>query len=193
MRRGAAALVLALGCALPLAGAERQAIDLLNPLLSPELAGWLVGAPGRMATDAEVREFTSLTDDAAALEFVERFWAARDPDPERPGNPVRELAEQRAAEADRRFSEAGRAGRATDRGTIYVLYGQPEKIEFEPSELYGEPPLELWRYPANAPEGLDGKRPQRLYRFVRRGDETKFYVPGRPGRYTQRRPEGAPR
>jgi GWxTD domain-containing protein len=187
-------LVLALVAAVPAAfAAERDAVDLLNPLLSPELAGWLLGAPGRMASDAEVREFVGLADDAAALAFVERFWSARDPDAARPGNPARETAERRAAEADRRFAESARAGRATDRGTIYVLHGEPEKIEFEPSELYGEPPLEIWRYPADAPEGLDGERPQRVYRFARKGDVTTFYVPGRPGRYTQRPPVGRPR
>ncbi|GMU66213.1 MAG: hypothetical protein AMXMBFR36_24870 [Acidobacteriota bacterium] len=140
-----------------------------------------------------MREFTALVDDEAALAFVERFWGVRDPDPQRPSNPVREAAERRAAEADQRFAEAGRAGRASDRGTIYVLYGEPEKIEFEPSDLYGEPPLELWRYPGDAAKGLDGKRPQRVYRFARQGDVTKFYVPGRPGRYTQRPPVGRPR
>ena len=74
-----------------------------------------------------------------------------------------------------------------------MLYGEPEKIEFEPSDLYGEPPLELWRYPADAAKGLDGRRPQRLYKFARKGDVTKFYVPGRPGRYTQRTPGGRSR
>jgi GWxTD domain-containing protein len=193
LRRGTLAIALAFGCALPLAAAEREAIDLLNPLLSPELAGWLLGAPGRMASDAEVHEFTALADDAAALAFAERFWAARDPAPDRPGNPVRELAERRAHEADRRFAESGRAGRAADRGTIYVLYGEPEKIEFEPSDLYGEPPIEIWRYPKGAPEGLDGERPERVYKFARKGEVTKFYVPGRPGRYTQRPQVGRPR
>jgi GWxTD domain-containing protein len=190
-RRIALPLLLSAACSLAVA-AEREAVDLLNPLLSPELAGWMLGAPGRMASDDEVREFTALAEDAAAVAFVERFWSVRDPDPGRPGNPVRETAERRALEADRRFAESARAGRATDRGTTYVLFGEPAKIEFEPSELYGEPPIEIWRYPAGSPEGLDGERPQRAYKFARKGDVTKFYVPGRPGRYTQRPAVGRP-
>jgi GWxTD domain-containing protein len=190
-RRIALPLLLSAACSLAVA-AEREAVDLLNPLLSPELAGWMLGAPGRMASDDEVREFTALAEDAAAVAFVERFWSVRDPDPGRPGNPVRETAERRALEADRRFAESARAGRATDRGTTYVLFGEPAKIEFEPSELYGEPPIEIWRYPAGSPEGLDGERPQRVYKFARKGDVTKFYVPGRPGRYTQRPAVGRP-
>ena len=61
-RRFALALVLASVSSIAVA-AERDALDLLNPLLSPELAGWMLGAPGRMASDAEVREFTALADD----------------------------------------------------------------------------------------------------------------------------------
>lgn len=185
MRRALVALALALAVA-PAGALSRDPIDLLNVALSPEWASWLIGPWARLASDDEVREFQKLTRDEDAAAFVERFWARRDPDPARPGNPVREAAERRAEEADRRFTEAGVAGRRTDRGTVFVLYGEPEKSEFQPSPLYGEPPLEVWTYPAAAARGLDGKAPARTYRFVKRDDLTQFYWPGRPGRYTQR-------
>jgi len=185
VRRALAALALAL--AVDPAGAARyEAADLVNVLLSPEWASWLIGPYVRMATEQEVREFGKLTRDEDAAAFVERFWARRDPDPARPGNPVREAAERRAEEADRRFTEAGVTGRRTDRGAIFVIYGEPEKVDHEPSQIYGEPPLEVWTYPASAPRGLDGRPPARFYRFVKRDDLTGFYVPGRPGRFTQR-------
>ena len=186
--RAAAALLALLAAAPAGAGVSRDAIDLINVALDPEYASFLVGPISYLATDAEVESYLKLTRDEEAAAFIERFWAARDPDPERPGNPVREQAEQRAIEADRRFSEACVSGRRTDRGSIYVLHGEPESIVYEPSPLYGEPPLEHWRYPAGAPVGLDGKRPARLYRFVKRGDVTAFYIPGRPGRYTDKDP-----
>jgi hypothetical protein len=91
-----------------------------------------------------------------------------------PGNPAREQAERRSEEADRRFSEAGVSGRRTDRGSIFVLHGEPEAIDHEPSHRFGEPPLEHWRYPANAPVGLDGKRPARLYRRAARHTSSTF-------------------
>jgi GWxTD domain-containing protein len=165
--------------------------DLLNVLLGPEHAGWLIGPISKLASEEEIREYSRLTSDAAAAAFVEDFWERRDPDPARPGNPAREAFEARAVEADRRFSEAGVSGRRTDRGTIFVLYGEPTQVDHEPSPLYGEPPLELWRYARDAAAGLDGERPSDLYRFVKRKDLTVFYLPGRPGRYTNRRPPGA--
>ena len=184
-RRLLPALVAALALAAAPTAADSK-LDLLNLALSPELASWLVGANARLATTAEQKEFLALADDAAAAAWIERFWQKRDPDPTRPGNPVRETAEQRAAEADRRFSEADAAGRRTDRGTIFVLYGEPEESTHEPGDFKGEPPVEVWTYPKDAPAGLDGKRPEPRYRFIERGDRTVFYAPGvaRP-----RRPE----
>lgn len=164
-----------------------DAVDLFNPLLSPELASWLVGPYGRIATKEEIREFGAATTDEQARGVIETFWARRDPDAERPGNPVRDLAEERAAEADRRFSERGYPGRRTDRGAIYVLYGEPEKVDHEPGDFVGDPPLEVWSYPRGGDPGLDGKKPARRYRFVERGDLTVLYVP------TLRRPRPSTR
>ena len=157
------------------ASAPRAAAELTNPRLSPEHSQWLVGAAGRMATAEEVQAFLRLADDAAATAFEESFWERRDPDTTRPGNPVRELFERRATEADRRFSEAGYRGRRTARGTYYVLYGEPEKIDFAVNPRAGEPPLEVWTYPREAAAGLDGRRPAASYRFVKQGDLTVLY------------------
>lgn len=176
-RRRAAALLLGLALAATPALAV-DAIDLFNPLLSPDYASWLVGPYGRMASKEEIREFGALTTDEGAREFIEAFWARRDPDPDRPGNPVREIAEERAAEADRRFTESGYPGRRTDRGATFVLYGEPEKLEHEPGDFVGDPPLEVWRYPSRAERGLDGEKPDRRYRFVQKGDLTVLYVAG---------------
>lgn len=156
--------------------APRSAADLTNPRLLPEGASWLVGPIGRMASPQEVAAYLELTDDAAAADFQAAFWARRDPDPTRPGNPVRELFERRAAEADRRFAEAGYIGRRTDRGTLYVLYGEPESVEFEVAPRQGESPIEVWTYARDAGPGLDGRRPAASYRFMKSGDLTRLYL-----------------
>lgn len=171
----------------------REEIDLVNVALGPAYANWLIGPWGRLATDQELVEFRRLADDDEAAAWIEEFWARRDPDPDRPGNPLRRLAEERAEEADRRFTEGTIPGRRTDRGAILVLYGEPEEIEHEPSQVYGDPPLEIWRYPRDAGAGLDGEKPARRYRFAKRDDVTRLYVPGDPKSYTQRRPGGGPR
>ena len=179
---GAAALaVLMLPAWLACSGGPgaRSAASLTNPQLGPAYAQWLVGAAGQMATEEERHEFLGLTNDFAASDFVESFWARRDPDPETPGNPVRETFERRTEEADRKFTEAGVSGHKTARGTIYVLYGEPTRTDYEVPRRGGSA-IEVWYYADDAPVGLDGRRPDAAYRFQKVGDVTMLYRPGGP-------------
>ena len=156
---------------------QRTLADLTNPFLSPERTGWLIGAVSRLATEKEIEEYLALRDDEEARAFIEAFWERRDPDSLIPGNPVRENFAARAAQADKAFSEAGFLGRRTDRGTIFVLYGPPEAVDFEVGRGPRGSPVEKWLYTDKTPPGLDGKRPQGAYRFVKRGDLTVFFQP----------------
>ena len=160
----------------------RDAVDLTNVFLSPSWSQWMVGPIGALATSEEVAAFQALTSDEAAAAFAEQFWARRDPDPERPGNPVRELFETRAEQADRRFSEAGYLGRRTARGTVFVLQGDPAEIRYESPQRPGQEPIEVWVYSDATAQGLDGQPPQRWYRFVKEGELTvRYRGPGPPG------------
>ncbi len=165
-----------LGCGSGGAATPHRAADLNNTYLSPALSQWLIGAVSRMATAEEVQAYLALRDDAAATAFIEQFWARRDPDPARAGNPLLDLFSQREKDADRRFSEAGYLGRRTDRGRTYVLYGEPVKIDFEINPREGNPPVERWSYGVDAQPGLDRRHPAPIYRFVKNGDLTVFYT-----------------
>jgi GWxTD domain-containing protein len=163
-----------------LAGASQKvysAEDLFQPFLSASLSQWLVGPIARLATEDEIDRYLHLQSDDDARRFIEEFWARRDTDPAKPGNPALELYETRAAEADKKFSEAAVAGRRTDRGTIHILYGEPEAIEYEEFRDVQGPDVELWRYPKKAESGLDSRRPEREYRFAKLGDLTSFFSP----------------
>jgi GWxTD domain-containing protein len=164
------------GCGSGGATAPVRPADLNNTYLSPALSQWLIGAISRLATPEEVQAYLALRDDAAANAFIEQFWARRDPYPQRGGNPVRDIFDERAHDADRRFSEAGYLGRRTDRGRTYVLYGEPKTIDFEINPRQGEPPVERWSYAADTPTGLDGRHPALVYRFVKKGDLTVLYT-----------------
>lgn len=149
---------------------------LLNPFLSPAYAQWLVGPIARIADEDEAEAYLRLTDDTQAAAFIEAFWQKRDPDPQQPGNPLRDTFDQRVADADRLYSEGAYAGHHTDRGTIYVLYGEPESLDYDVAPYEGGPPIHIWRYPKKAPAGLDGREPSQSYRFIKHGDLTVFYT-----------------
>ena len=152
-------------------------IDVTAFLLSPALSTWMVGPIGRIATEEEIERYVALTSDEEAEAFIEAFWRRRDPDPETPSNPFRRLFEERVEEADKLYREAGQPGLRTDRGTIFVLYGPPEESEYRiiPRGPFDET-VEEWRYPKGAEKGLDGQRPERVYRFAKEGDLTVFYL-----------------
>jgi GWxTD domain-containing protein len=162
--------------------------ELINPFLGPEYARWLVGAVGEIASDSERDEFLLLEEDEDARRFVESFWAQ----PSRSG--IRDLYQSRYAEADRRFAEGVYPGGRTDRGAIFVLYGEPEAIEYEEFRDIEEPDVEIWRYTKQADLGLDGKKPKRTYRFVKVGDLTRRFERGGefdPETQRRRRPRSA--
>lgn len=184
-RYGPPALLVALtvlaGCGSGGAGAPRSASELVNFRLGPDLSHWLAGPIAHLATPEEVQAYLAVTDDLSAIDFIETFWRRRDPDPEERGNPIRLTFERRAEDADRLYSEAGVLGRRTARGTIYVLYGEPAEVEYDVAPD-GGPPIEVWKYPPDAPPGLDGRTPSRFYWFRKEGDLTVPY------RRTSRRP-----
>lgn len=149
--------------------------EITNFLLAPELAQWLVGPVYQMATPEEREEYLELSSDEAAREFIERFWERRGPHRRFPPAGKRYVFEDRVEEADVLYREGGRPGHATDRGTIYVLYGPPAESRFEASPTPGGEPIELWVYPEDAPPGLDGERPRRIYTFREVDGETRFF------------------
>lgn len=177
---------LALALALPAAvaaakkkKAPREASELTNFLLSPRYSQWLLGAVSRIATGAEIEAYLRLTDDEAAVAFIDEFWTGRrSPDIVWPSPQPRELFESRAREADDQFSEGTHLGRRSDRGTIFILYGAPEETEYESSTEKNRPSYEVWRYPKSSEPGLDGERPEREYFFIKRGERTVFHIPG---------------
>jgi GWxTD domain-containing protein len=150
--------------------------ELINPALGPDYSSWMVGAVSRLATPAEINEYITLRDDQQAHDFIEAFWRRHNPTPNKPGNPLRDAFDARSAEADRLYSEGGLLGRRTDRGVLHVLYGPPQKVDHEVSPVPNGPPLEVWTYGAQAPSGLDGKRPSPFYRFIKNGDVTVLYA-----------------
>ncbi len=77
--------------------------------------------------------------------FFKRFWQTRDPDPSTEHNELMEEYYRRINFANANFSATGVGGWITDRGRIYIKFGEPDEIERHPfeAETY---PYQIWRY-----------------------------------------------
>ena len=118
---------------------------------------WLDEDVVYIITDPERDVFNSLTTVEEKEHFIDQFWARRDPSPGTADNEFREEHYRRIQYANERFA-AGRPGWRTDRGRIYVKYGEPNGLERRPTGGgYTRPigegggrttvyPYELWRY-----------------------------------------------
>ena len=78
-------------------------------------------------TKQEEKIFLELPD-VEKDQFIEEFWARRDPDPETEENEFKKEFFDRIEYANKRFKE-GIPGWKTDRGRIYIFMGPPDKFE----------------------------------------------------------------
>ncbi len=108
-------------------------------------------------TDEEKNVFKALTTEEERENFIDQFWARRNTDPRESSNQFKIEHYRRIAYANERFA-SGVPGWKTDRGRIYILYGEPDGKESHPSggsyqrefwegggstSVY---PFERWRY-----------------------------------------------
>jgi len=118
---------------------------------------WLNEDVPYIISDNERKAFLSLSNDEEREAFIENFWLRRNPDPDSPENAFRDEHYRRIQYANDHFA-AGKPGWKTDRGRIYIMWGQPDSIDSHPSGgTYERPPeegggetstfpFEVWHY-----------------------------------------------
>jgi GWxTD domain-containing protein len=90
---------------------------------------WDEGPEGFLLTKDEAKEWKTITTEAQAKQFIELFWARRNPNPEQPFNTFRAQIDAFVRYADANFSYEGKRGALTDRGRVMILMGQPHYVE----------------------------------------------------------------
>ena len=142
----------------PLTERQRKAnAKALKQELGKTYKKWMDEDVRWIITDEERAAFKELSNDEERDQFIEAFWARRDPTPDTPENEFKEEHYRRIAYANEHFA-AGIPGWKTDRGRIYIMYGPADEIESHPSGgTYDRPmeegggttstyPFEDWRY-----------------------------------------------
>jgi GWxTD domain-containing protein len=117
---------------------------------------WLKRDVTYIITPEEADVFHKLTSDEERNTFIEQFWERRNKTPWSSINEFKIEHYRRIQYANEHFS-SGYDGWKTDRGRIYILYGDPYHIEDHPGGRYDRPmhegggitsafPFQIWRY-----------------------------------------------
>lgn len=78
-------------------------------------------------------------------QFFESFWKSMDPNPETEKNELMDEYYRRVNFANQNYTTLSYPGWKTDRGRIFIKFGEPDDIERHPFEM-GNFPYEIWRY-----------------------------------------------
>lgn len=100
-------------------------------------------SPGR----AHQRLWRSLSEEGRR-NFLERFWASNDPNPQEETNQFKQTILVRIEYANNNFS-SHQDGWETDRGRVYIKYGKPQEIQKLNTGLmthYTQKDYEIWKY-----------------------------------------------
>src|SRR6478735_1279369 len=85
-----------------------------------QLRNWANEEVRWIITDQDREQFNALQTDEQRTQFIDTFWARRDPTPGTPENEFRDEHYRRM-----QFANAQFRGWNTDRGLVYVRYGPP--------------------------------------------------------------------
>lgn len=136
--------------------------------VSPQYRQWGDSAVQYLMMKQEKIDWASVRTDAEARAFIDLFWARRDPTPDTPANELRQQIEARIADADKRFAFSRTPGSQTDKGMVYVLFGEPTQIandlampvgsEKSMSQFQRPVNIETWVYRSEAAQRVAGTK-----------------------------------
>jgi GWxTD domain-containing protein len=98
-----------------------------------------------VARDREIDAIRAATTEAERIRLFREFWDRRDPSPGTRRNERMEEYYYRVAFANERYGRLRDQGWSTDRGEVFIRFGEPDFVESHPFE-YDSRPYEVWYY-----------------------------------------------
>ncbi|MEO8399413.1 MAG: GWxTD domain-containing protein [Ignavibacteriaceae bacterium] len=114
-------------------------------IMSEEELDLLFDQSKYIAAPIEIDQYEKVAGIEGKRQFMYDFWKNRDTDPSTPKNEYYLKYFNRVKESDRRFSSLSRVGWKSDRGRVYIMYGEPSEIERFPNQIDSKP-YEIWHY-----------------------------------------------
>jgi GWxTD domain-containing protein len=97
------------------------------------------------AVPQEIKNFAKIKGVDSKRQFMYEFWKKRDKDISTPENETFREYLTRIDESNKRFGSMSKIGWKTDRGRVFILYGEPSEIERFPNQM-DQKPYEIWHY-----------------------------------------------
>jgi GWxTD domain-containing protein len=98
-----------------------------------------------IATVPEIEQYEKLDKESAKREYLTNFWKARDEDPSDDKNYFLKDYIRKIRECNITYKSLAKDGWKTDRGRVYLIYGQPSEIDNYPNQTETRP-YEIWYY-----------------------------------------------
>ena len=98
-----------------------------------------------VATSDEIDKFEKINSTEGRREFLYDFWKDRDNEISTSENEFYKNYFNRVNLSNQRYSSISRVGWKSDRGRIFILYGDPSEIERYPNQVDSKP-YEIWNY-----------------------------------------------
>ena len=98
-----------------------------------------------LATKTEIDKYEKLSNLEGKREYMFDFWKAKDENANLNKNEFYRNYMQRVQICNERYTSMGKQGWKTDRGRVFLLYGEPTEIERYPNQLETRP-YEIWQY-----------------------------------------------
>ncbi|MFA6599003.1 MAG: GWxTD domain-containing protein [Ignavibacteriaceae bacterium] len=114
-------------------------------ILSTEECDQIFAKSKYLANRNQINQFAKITSIEGKREFLHKFWKEKDETPETPENETYMNYFSRVEKANQKYSAMKKEGWKTDRGRVYLLYGEPSEIERYPNQTDSKP-YEIWQY-----------------------------------------------
>jgi GWxTD domain-containing protein len=98
-----------------------------------------------IAASNEIKQYESIQTLDGKRKFLYEFWKNRDTNPATSINEAYQDYMNRVQKCNERYSNMGREGWKTDRGRVFLIYGEPSEIERFPNQQNTKP-YEIWHY-----------------------------------------------
>jgi len=98
-----------------------------------------------IASSAEIEKFSKLKGEESKREFLFDFWKVRDNNPSTTENEYFYEYLKRIELSNQQYNSMQKQGWKTDRGRVYIIYGEPSEVERYPNQIESRP-YEIWYY-----------------------------------------------